>query len=49
MCTERNFEGGVIWCYSDKTAVPNQELAVLKKKKIRYNEGVPPEFQKAHS
>ena len=39
LCTERNSDGGVIWCYSEKTAVPNQELAVLKKK-ICYNECV---------
>ena len=47
LCTERNFDGGVIWCYSEKTAVPNQQLAVLKKK-IRYNEGVPADFENAH-
>jgi len=49
LCTERNFDGGVIWCYSEKTAVPNQQLAVLKKKKkILYNEGVPADFENAH-
>ena len=47
LCTERNFDGGVIWCYSEKTAVPNQQLVVLKKK-IRYNEGVPADFENAH-
>jgi len=46
LCTERNFDGGVIWCYSEKTAVPNQQSAVLKK--IRYNEGVPSDFENAH-
>jgi len=47
MCTERNFDGGVIWCYSEKTAVPNQQLAVLKKK-IRYNDGVPSGFENVY-
>jgi len=47
LCTERNFDGGIIWCYSVKTAVPHQQLAVLKKK-IRYNEGVPADFENAH-
>ena len=47
LCSERKFDGGVIWCYSEKTAVPNQQLAVLKKK-IRYNEGVSADFENAH-
>jgi len=47
LCTERNYEGGVFRCYSEKTAVPIQQLAVLKKK-IRYNEGVPADFENAH-
>jgi len=23
LCTERDFDGGVIWCYSEMTAVPS--------------------------
>jgi len=46
LCTERNFNGGVNSCYSEKTAVPNKQLAVLKK--IYYNEGVPSDFENAH-
>jgi len=23
LCTERDFDGGVIWCYSEKAAVPS--------------------------
>jgi len=46
LCTERNFDGWVIWCYSEKTAVPNQKLAVLKK--IRHNQCVPTDFENAH-
>jgi len=46
LCTERDFDGGVIWCYSEKTAVPS--LAVLPKKRdIRFNEGVPADIAKA--
>ena len=44
--TERNFDGGVIWCYSEKTAVPSP--AVLPKKRdIRFNEDVPADFANA--
>jgi len=32
LCSERNFEGGVIWCYSEKTAVPNQQLAYWRRR-----------------
>jgi len=31
MCTEPNFSGGIIWCYSEKSAVPRQKLASLHK------------------
>ena len=47
LCTERNFVGGLIGCYSEQTSVPNQQLAVLKKN-IGYNEDVPPYFENAH-
>jgi hypothetical protein len=33
-CTETEFGGGIIWCYSEKTAVPYKELNKLKKHKI---------------
>jgi len=29
LCTEQNFSGGIIWCYSEKSAVPRRELASL--------------------
>jgi len=46
LCTERDFDGGVIWCFSEKTAVPSP--AVLPKKRdIRFNEGVPTDFANA--
>jgi len=43
LCTERDFDGGVIWCYSEKTAVPSPTV-LPKKKNIRFNEGVPADF-----
>jgi len=42
LCTERNFYGRVIWCYSEKTALPK-----LKWNKIRFHEGVPSDFNNA--
>src|SRR5215469_3165304 len=40
MCTERNFSGGIVWCYSEKSAVPTRELTALKKN-VQFHEGVP--------
>jgi hypothetical protein len=40
LCTEQNFDGGIVWCYSEKTAVPSQQLAALKRN-IKFHEGVP--------
>jgi predicted ABC-type ATPase len=34
VCSERDFDGGIIWCYSEKNAVPAQQLAGLRKKII---------------
>jgi len=46
LCTKRDFDRGVIWCYSEKTTVPSP--AVLPKKRdIRFNEGVPADFANA--
>ena len=42
--TDRNIEDGMIWYYSEETAVPNQQFVLLKKK-IRYNELVPLDFE----
>ena len=47
LCTEPNFRGGIIWCYSEKSAVPEQELAALHKDVI-YHEGIPQNFGNAH-
>jgi GTPase SAR1 family protein len=46
VCTEQKFAGGIIWCYSEKTAIPTQQLAALHKK-ITYHEGVPVNFENA--
>jgi GTPase SAR1 family protein len=42
LSTETNFNGGITWCYSEKTAVPSQQLASLKQN-IKYCEGLPEE------
>ena len=48
LCTEENFEGGIIWCYSEKAAVPTSQLVALRKN-VRFNEGVPTDFGNAQS
>jgi len=45
LCTERDFYGGVIWCYWEKTAVPSPNI--LTNKNVRFNEGVPADFDNA--
>jgi hypothetical protein len=41
--TEHKFEGGIIWCYSEKTAIPHEELTKLKKN-VRNHKRVPKKF-----
>jgi len=43
LCTKRDFDGGVIWSYSDKTEVPSP--TDLPKKDVHFNEGVPIDFK----
>jgi len=43
LCTERDFDGGVIWCYSEKKAVPSQ--TELPKRDVHFNVGVPTDFE----
>jgi ABC-type phosphate transport system ATPase subunit len=45
-CTELKFRGGIIWCYSEKTAVPYKHLTNLRN--VRLQEGVPEIFGDAH-
>ena len=47
LCTEPNFYGGIIWCYSEKSAVPYRELDALYKDVI-FHEGIPQNFGNAH-
>ena len=50
LCSEKHFAGGIVWCYSERTAVPSKQLARLKNKKIIYHEGVPDDnFFKANT
>ena len=39
LCTEQNFDGGIIWCYCERTSVPKEQLVVLTIN-IRFNEGL---------
>lgn len=49
LCTEPEFRGGIIWCYSEKAAVPERQLTSLPNKDvISYHEGVPQDFGNAH-
>jgi len=41
LCTESEFGGGIIWCSSEKTAVPKSEQLPSN---TTYNEGVPENF-----
>jgi hypothetical protein len=43
LCTKQNFRGGIVWCYSEKSAVPTHEFG----NKLRYHEGVPTDFGNA--
>jgi len=39
LCTEQNFDGGIIKCCSERTAVPTEQLAV-RANNVRFNDGV---------
>ena len=43
MCTERDFDCGVIRCYSENTAVHSP--TELPKSDVHFNEGVPTDFE----
>jgi len=47
LCTEPNFNGGIIWCYSEKSAVPQEKLTSLHKN-VSFHEGVPQNFGNDH-
>jgi len=44
LCTEPDFPGGIIWCYSEQSSVPHQQLAALKKN-VQIHEGLPEFFE----
>jgi tRNA A37 N6-isopentenylltransferase MiaA len=31
LCVEQNFDGGIMWCYSQTTVILSQQLATLKR------------------
>jgi hypothetical protein len=43
LCTESGFKGGIIWCFSEATAVPREQLSRLERT-IQYQEGLPEDF-----
>jgi hypothetical protein len=45
LCTEKNFDGGIIWCFGERTAVPEQELLKISDN-IRFYGGVPNNCEK---
>jgi len=47
LCTEPDFSGGIIWCYSEKSAVPRETLTSVHKNGSFY-EGVPQNFGDDH-
>jgi hypothetical protein len=47
LCPELHFCGGILWCYSEKSAVPSRELAALRKD-VQFHECVPENLGNAH-
>ena len=46
LCTESKFSAGIIWCYSEETAVPREKLNKLGRN-IQYQQGLPENFDNA--
>jgi hypothetical protein len=45
LCTEPIFDGGILWRYEEKNAIPSQQLASIDAvRRVRYHEGVPENF-----
>jgi hypothetical protein len=44
LCTEPDFPDGIVWCYSEQSAVPRQQLDALRKN-VEVREGVPQNFE----
>ena len=45
LCTEREFEGGLLWCFIERTYIPSKELDAGVNLNVRYQEGNPVEFK----
>ena len=48
LCRESKFKGGIVWCYSEVTAVAREKLNNLGRN-IQYQEGLPENFDNAQS
>jgi len=46
LLTEPDFPGGFIWCYSEQSAVLQQQLAALRKN-VQVRDGLSENFEKA--
>jgi len=44
LCTEQEFNGGIVWCFGERSAVPDRELSELNNT-IRVHKGVPENFE----
>jgi hypothetical protein len=45
LCTEPNFDGGILWYNDEKNAIPSQQLASIDAvDRVQYHEGVPENF-----
>ena len=44
LCTKQEFNGGIFWCFGERSAVPDRELSELNKT-IRVHKGVPENFE----
>jgi hypothetical protein len=44
LCTKPNFSGGIIWCYSEQSAVLRQQLNTFRNN-VQIREGVPENFE----
>ena len=43
LCTVADFSGGIVWCYSEISAIPYRQLEGTKH--VRFHEGVPADFK----
>ena len=43
LCTEQEFNGGIVWCFGERSAVPDPKLSELNNT-IRVHKGVPDNF-----